>query len=63
MRWIPSDPVDAGRHRAGPEGTSRGLKRAGAAQAEVAMTMIAQEMVVRERVIVRGLYRPASELA
>jgi hypothetical protein len=28
------------------------------AQAEVAMTMIAQEMRVRARVIVPGLYRP-----
>jgi len=35
----------------------------GRAQAEVAMTMIAQEMVVRERVIVRGLYRPARDRA
>ena len=56
---FPSGHTRSGRHRAGPGGTSRGRSARMRAQAEVAMTMIAQEMRVRARVIVPGLYRPA----
>jgi hypothetical protein len=48
----------SGRHRARSRGDQSWPDARGRAQAEVAMTMIAQEMVVPERVIVRGLYRP-----
>src|SRR5215216_6131945 len=46
-----------------PEGPVVACARGSGRQAEVAMTMIAREMPVRERVIVRGSYRPPPGIA